>query len=74
MAGWEADGAKQGVDDVELSANATQGMPGAEEIVCPHQGVPLIVQQADQLIELPAGKSIQTRAGQGPRCPGGYLP
>jgi hypothetical protein len=30
------DGAKQRVDHVELGANATQGMPGPEEIVCPH--------------------------------------
>jgi hypothetical protein len=33
VAGRRPDGAKQGVDHVELGANATQGMPGPEEIV-----------------------------------------
>src|SRR5260370_36777775 len=70
---WRPDATKQGIDHAELVMDAAKGMSRSKEIVRPHQSVPLIVQQADQLIKLSSGQRVQARPGHGAVCRGGYL-
>ena len=52
MAAWRPHAAKEDFDHAELVMHAAEGVPRAEEIVGPDQGVPLLVEQVDQLIKL----------------------
>jgi hypothetical protein len=57
--GWLPDGADQSIDYAELVTHSAQGVSWTEEVIRPHQRVPLIVKQVDQLLELPGGKRLQ---------------
>ena len=38
------DAAEQGIDHTQLILHPAQGMPRPEEVIRPHQGVPLIIE------------------------------
>ena len=50
---------QENLDHAELVTHAFQGMPRAEQVVCADQGVPLIVQQVNQLIKLRGREPVQ---------------
>jgi len=41
--GWRPDAPEQRVDHADLVTDAAEGVPRTEEVICPYQGVPLIV-------------------------------